>query len=162
QSVRATGAEVIMKSILRSALIGALLCGLARPALLSPASAKEPVEQFLEKLREREFFDAAEWYLESLKTNPNIDAETKQIIPYEQARVIVEISKSERVTAERLKKLDAAKLLFSDFLKNNPSHSYAGLARLQLGNLLVERAKAFVSQAEREKKADEKKKILTA
>src|SRR5262249_21803640 len=95
-----------------------------------------------------------------LKTNPNIDAEAKQLIPYEQARVIVEMSKNERVTSERLKKLDAAKQLFADFLKSNATHSYANLARVQLGNLLIERAKAFVAQAEREKKPEEKKKIL--
>src|SRR2546421_149165 len=85
-----SGAEVIMKSILRTALVTALLCVLTGPAVLSPALAKEPVQQFLEKLRERELFDAAEWYLESLKTNPHIDAETKQLLPYEHAQIIVE------------------------------------------------------------------------
>ncbi len=145
-----------MKAIVRWTLVAAALV-----VLPSRASAGEPAEKFLEKLRERELFDVAQWYLESLKTNPNVDAETKKTIPFEQARILVKMSETDRGTSERLKKLASAKALFDEFLKANPTHSFAGLAQVQLGNLMVERGRAWVSQAEREKKPDDKKKLLT-
>jgi hypothetical protein len=144
-----------MKSILRWTLVAAAL------VVVSPwAWAGEPVEAFLEKLRQRKLFDAAEWYLEGLKTNPNIDAETRELIPYEQARVIIENSATIAATEERLKRLDAAKQLFGEFLKATPNHPNVGLARVELGNVLVQRGAAFSAKAEQEKKPDEKKKIL--
>jgi hypothetical protein len=144
-----------MKAMLRGVLIV-----LALLALGSRLAAKEPVDDYLAKLRERGLLDVAEWYLESLKNNPHVDAETKKTIPYEQARIIVKISETERVTAARLKKLEEARALFDEFVKNNPTHSFAGAARVQLGNLMVQRGRALVAQAEREKKPDDKKKLI--
>ncbi len=144
-----------MKAMLRAALLASALV-----AMGIGVSAKEPVDQFLTKLREKGLFDVAQMYLEGLKTNPHVDAATKLTIPFEQARIIVKESETERETSKRLKQLDSARALFDEFLKTNATHSFAGTARVQLGNVMVERARAWVAQAEREKKPEDKKKLI--
>ena len=95
-------------------LLGLALCTGA--VWTSGIGAKEPVQQFLDGLRKRGYFDTAQKYLESLRTNPLVDAATKELIPYEQGQIVVEISKKERVTKELLNLLYQSRGWFNEFL----------------------------------------------
>ncbi len=70
--------------------------------------AKEPVMDFLEGLRQRQYYDMAEEYLESLRTKSSVSEEIRQIIPYEQGRTLVDSSRNIRDMPLRLKELDRA------------------------------------------------------
>lgn len=122
--------------------------------------AKEPVLDFLEGLRQRQYFDIADQYLESLRTNSNISADIRQIIPYEQGRTLVDASREIRDMPLRLKALDRATEKFQEFLQASPDHALAAGANTQLGNVLFERGRALVEQANKPSKVAEKDQLL--
>ncbi len=110
-------------------------------------SAAEPVTPFLEGLRGRGLFDIANMYLEDLRSNPAIPAETKQLIPYEQGRTLVDSSKTQRDINTRLKELGQARAMFQEFITKNSQHVLLGSAQLQLGNVMVEEARAYLEKS---------------
>lgn len=124
------------------------------------ASAREPVMDFLEGLRRRQYYDIADQYLESLRTNSRIPEETRQLIPYEQGRTLVDSSRNIRDMPLRLKELDRATSKFQEFLKESPEHKLAASANTQLGNVLFERGRAVTEQAAKPSKATEKEQLL--
>jgi hypothetical protein len=134
----------------------AMLAWTCAPAALG----KEPVQEFLEGLRQRKYFDTAEEYLETLRNNPNIEAEIKALIPYEQGRILIDSSKTNRDIAARLTALDGARDRFKEFLDKNPQHAMAGEARLQLGQVLVERGKTALELSKKPGDAARKKELL--
>lgn len=134
---------------------GLVLCG------VSTARAAEPVQEFLDALRQRQMFDIASDYLEGLRTDPTIDAETKAVIPYEQARLIVDDSSNQRDAAVRMKELEDARAKFEEFLQANAEHAMAGMARLQLGNVLVQRGRTLVEKSRLSSQAANKPQLLT-
>jgi hypothetical protein len=144
------------------ALAWLLLAGVALSGIAwaRPLPAAEPVEEFLSALRARKYFDTAREYLQSLPSNPNVSDEIKALVPYELGRILVDDSKDERVTSERLKQLDQAAVYFNEFLTKNPTHDSAGMARIQLGSVLVERARSTVDLANRPGSAAKKNDLL--
>lgn len=125
-----------------------------------PAQAKEPVIRFMEGLQRREMYDAAVLYLESLRTNPNLDPDFKALLPYLEGSNLLESAKRIRDVPVRFKQLDRAREKFREFLKNSPKHPKAGLANSSLGNVLVERANAKVFEAEQAKNKDRRPALL--
>ena len=122
--------------------------------------AKEPVLDFLDGLRQRNYYDIADQYLESLRNNSSIPEDVRQIIPYEQGRTLVDSSREIRDMPLRLKELDRATAKFQEFLKASPNHALAASANTQLGNVLFERGRAIVEQANKPSKVAEKDQLL--
>jgi hypothetical protein len=126
----------------------------------SVATAREPVEEFLEGLRQRQYYDIAEEYLESLRTNSDVPEEVRQRIPYEQGRILVDSSRTIRDMPLRMKTLDRAATRFQEFIKAASEHPLAAGANTQLGNVLVERGRALLEQSKKPSKAAEKDQLL--
>jgi len=131
-------------------------------AFSSASFAIEPAKEFLEGLRERQYFDTALEYLDSAKDNPRVAPGFKLTIPYEKGLTLIQFSRVTRDVKEREEKLDEAGELLEDFSEKQRVHPYAPLAKQQLGNLLVERAKINLQRAEGKNLTSEEKDALIA
>lgn len=116
----------------------------------APAVAEEPVQRFLEALRNQGYHDVVEDYLRGLQHSAYISAEVKATIPYELAKTILENAESIRNLQLRMKELDRAAAAFQEFLDQNASHPLAGSARIDLGEVLVRRGRTLLLMAERD------------
>ncbi len=124
-----------------------------------PAPAQEPVSEFLQALRTKGYYDAAEWYLSSLQDKTYVPAEVKQTIPYELGLTALSAAGQVRNLKQRMEILDRAADYFRTFIKQAPQHPLAPDAKLQLGNVEVSRAEGVLFQAERSDDPEEKKKL---
>ena len=113
------------------------------------AGAKEPYQEFLNALRERQMYDIALYYLESMRTSPLVSDEDKEVMPYEEAVTLVGAARVERETVSRNKLLDRARDKFQQFIDTKADHPMALVARRELGQVLVERGKGLLSSAAR-------------
>ena len=141
-------------------LAAALLATAALVFTGTPASAREPVENFLDNLRRLDMHDVAVLYLESLYNKPNLDPKLREILPYEEGVSLIAGSRSNRDITLRMKQLDDAAAKFQDFVKKNPKHSLVAMANTQLGNVLVERAKVEFEKSKRPVNVDKKDELL--
>jgi tetratricopeptide (TPR) repeat protein len=123
-------------------------------ALASPVSAAEPAREFLDKLREKGYFDTALEYLDSVQNIPAM----KETLEYEKGTTLIEASRITRDAAIRAKQLDEAQANLNKFLKDKPTHALASSAQKQIGNLLVERARVIVERAKKKNDPAEFKK----
>ncbi len=128
---------------------------LAVCATALPASAAEPAREFLDKLRERGYYDTALDYLDQVETLPNIPQDLKAALPYEKGTTLIDASRSTRDAAIRAKQLNDAQAHLEGFIKNQPSHTLAFSAQKQVGNLMVERARIVVERAKKTNSATE-------
>ncbi len=138
-----------------SALVVMLLVG-----SVSPVSAAEPIERFLDRLREREMHDAALMYIDSLRSRQDVSAEIKQTLPYEEGRTLVEQSLTFSDAKRQLDTLDAAAAKFQAFLKDNPNHDRVPATGRQLGRILRIRADRLIDQARRPVNAAQSEQML--
>lgn len=148
-----------MKALLRSALIGCVALG-AIGLLPASAKAEEPYANFLKQLRLDEMHDVAIAYLESLKDRQDLDPEIKTMLTFEEGLSYLASSRSKKDPKQRFALLDKATEKFDEFIKNNPSHPRVPSANAQLGEVLVERAKFLVLQADSPRKEDERPELL--
>ncbi len=105
-----------------------LLMGLiqfATPALLN---AKEPYLEFVQGLRERQYFDSAMLYLDSLKSRENVPDEIKQIIPFEKAVTLLRSSQFSQNPDAQAELLDQAQAYLEQFIKKSPKHELVASA----------------------------------
>ncbi|HTN77651.1 MAG TPA: hypothetical protein VL096_20480, partial [Pirellulaceae bacterium] len=124
------------------------------------ATAAEPATEFLEKLRERGYYDTALDYLDVLATSPAAPVQMKQTLDYERGSTLIEASRATRDAAIREKQLNEAEASLKKFLaaiQSDKSNKLLAAAEKQLGNVLVERARMIV---ERSKKASDPTALL--
>jgi tetratricopeptide (TPR) repeat protein len=143
----------------RSCLLACgLLLALGGGSLLPAA---EPAREFLEKLRERGYFDTALEYLDVIAKSPNVPAAMKETLDYEKGTTLVDASRATRDAAIRAKQLDEAQTLLTRFMTERAKHALAPNAQRQIGNLMVERAR-IIRDAAKKKNNDpaEMKKAL--
>lgn len=134
-----------------------LAASLLLPAALTPrASAKEQLREFVEGLRQRQLHDVALDYLAAMQESSLVDDETKQVIPYEQGRTLVDMARVLRDFQQRSQRLDEATRHFEQFVNGYPDHPLAGAANIELGNVEVERGRAKLELASRPSRAKEK------
>src|SRR5947208_16571774 len=119
--------------------------------LLLPSGmpAEEPAQQFLEALRERNYYDVALDYLAAAEKNPLIPASFKETILYEKGTTLVQGARFQRDSALREQQLDEAQKTLQQFVTAQPNHLYAAAARSQLGNVIVERARSRVEKGKK-------------
>lgn len=147
-------------SVGRRRILGIGLAVAVAAVCRAPAAAAEPFEAFLEGLRRRQMYDMAQTYLDSMQSSNRIPAELKKTIPYEQARTLIEESRTLRDTGLRMKRLDEAKGKFEAFIQANPEHPLAGTARTQLGNILLERGRTQLELSKRPSQAARKEQLV--
>jgi hypothetical protein len=112
-------------------------------------SAAEPAQKFLQGLRERGYYDTAVDYLERMKTSRLAPIELKEVLLYELGTTLIEASRAQRDVAIRERQLDEARNALQRFVGQHPDHALVASANSQLGNLIVERARIKVEQANR-------------
>jgi len=134
-------------------LTTALLCA-------TVAQATEDSRQFIDALRERGHYEIALEQLAKLKSNPKTPEEYKRRIPYEEGVTLVMASTAERDPAQKAKLLDAARDKLDEFIKTASDPMLAATAEGQLGNVLVERARAIVARVAQPKNAAQKETLL--
>ncbi len=115
--------------------------------LTSRLSAAEPYLEFVEGLREREYYDTAMDYLEWAETRPDLPPEVKEIIPFEKATTLIQLSKVQRNPETANATLSRAQAFLEQFLKASPNHPKAAKANSDAANVLVGKGKVAVMQA---------------
>lgn len=132
----------------RWAVAGSFLAGM----VLLPAAqvlAVEPAAAFLEGLRNKGYYDVAIDYLDAAAKNPSVPVDFKQTLLYERGVTLVEGAKANRDTALREKQLDEGQSTLEKFIAANPQSLLIISARNQLGNVVVERARARMKKSEK-------------
>ncbi|MEX2113886.1 MAG: hypothetical protein WD845_11920 [Pirellulales bacterium] len=117
--------------------------------LVASAAAVEPVDEFLAALRQRQWFDQANAYLDALESNSQLDEAIRQRIPFERGVTTLQAATAQRDPAKRDAELTRAGQWFAEFSSQFPEHPLAGTAKVQLGVLQIERARAAVATAAR-------------
>ena len=128
--------------------------------LTTPLTAEEPARQFLEALREQGLFELANEYLQRVERSPATPQEFRDTILFEQGLTLMAVSRSESDFDTRQQRLDEAQKKFREFLTAQKNHDFAPKAKSQLANVLVERARVKIAEAERPKNAAQKPALL--
>src|SRR5262245_27653569 len=116
-------------------------------ALIAPALAADDWQKFLEALRQRHYFDTAQEYLERRAADPNVSAEFKRSVPYEQALILIESGAGARDPQVRDRQLDQAQAKLKEFIASEKDPQLSAQARDRLGNLLRYRAADLMARA---------------
>lgn len=128
-------------------------CAIFMPATcllvcLSAASGEEPVQQFLDALRQRGYLDTALEYIAEQEQNLRLSEELRQSLGFERAMTLLEMSRKARTSNSKTKALADAQAALEKFAREFPRHTLAARANAELGNILFERARAAVWQSE--------------
>jgi len=126
----------------------------------SPSYGAEPAREFLEALREQGLFDLARDYLERMEKSPLAPPEFRETVLFEQGLTLMAVSRKETSFDRRQELLDEAQQKFREFLTAHKNHDFAPKAKSQLANVLVERARVKVAEAERAKNKADKPALL--
>ena len=112
--------------------------------------AEEPTELFLAALRDRGHYDIALKYLDRMSTSPLAPPAFKEEIDYRRGMLLVAAARGNKNPSMRQMYLDQAEQALSRFLSSHAEHPLAALARSQLGNIIVERARGLMSKAKQD------------
>lgn len=112
--------------------------------------AEEPIEQFLSALQAKGYFDVAIDYIDRMADSTLAPNSFKQEVGYRRGMVLVNSARATRNSATRRANLDRAQKELEQFINQHPDHPSAAMARVQMGNILVERARELVQQADQE------------
>ncbi len=107
----------------------------------------EPMREFLEGLRARQYFDWAMLYLDQLQERSDLSADLKAIIPYERAMTLAESAKHSVSPETQQRQLDQALGFLEQFTKESPQHSLAATANSTRAGLLLSKARVDILQA---------------
>lgn len=121
-----------------------LLCAIG--ALIAPAHAIEPSEEFLRGLQERGLHELALDYLDQMKTSGAVADGFRDKIPYHRGLVLVSQSRQVADSAARKKLLDRARIELEQFAESNPENVQGAEANLELGSLQMAQGQQLMSQ----------------
>lgn len=124
--------------------------------------AAEQAQEFLDRLRERNYYDVALDYLEWLAGSPLCPKAMKDTLDYEMGVTLIGASRFAGTIAKREQCLDQARQRLEKFIKEHPKHALAGTAGTQCANVMVERGRIKAELAAAPNKAAEEKKRLHA
>ena len=109
--------------------------------------AAEPMREFLDGLRARQYFDWAILYLDQLQERSDLPADLKAIIPYERAVTLSESAKHSVSPETQQRQLDQALGFLEQFTKESPKHPLAATANSTRAGLLLSKARVDIMQA---------------
>jgi len=112
------------------------------------ARAEEPILEFVEGLRERQYFDTALEYLEVAPQRADLSPEIRDVIDLERAKTLQAMGAASRVPEDRDVFLQQAKEALQKFTSAHSNHPQAAFANSMLGELLLERARTLIWQME--------------
>lgn len=111
------------------------------------AVAAEPMREFLDGLRQRQYFDWALLYLEQLQDKPDLPAELRVLIPYERAMTLSESARHSVSPETQQRQLDQALGFLEQFTRESPQHPLAATANSTRAGILLNKARVDVLQA---------------
>jgi hypothetical protein len=126
------------------------------------ASAEERFLDFVQGLRERDYFDLALLYLDRLQARPDVPDEVKQVIDYERAVTLLDGVKAERSPDKQSAQLDQARGYLEQFLKAHNDHPLAATASSELANVYLGKARVEIIKARNPANSAEKPKFQQA
>ncbi len=112
-------------------------------------TAGEPVREFLEALREANYYDVAIDYIDQMANSPLAPVAVKESLAYERGVTLMQGARFQKDFSLREKQLDSAQQAFDQFVTNQPNHPMAFAAKSELGNLLVERGNLKMERVKR-------------
>lgn len=133
---------------MRHGVSGMVRAGLLWVCLCAIAQAAEPVQLFVQGLRDRGYFDIALQYLDHLEQKSSIGQETRDLIPYERAQTLLASARDQNSADSQRQQLDAAEAAFQQFSKATPNHPLAAQANTWRGRILFEKARVEIFEAE--------------
>lgn len=122
--------------------------------------AEEPAEAFVTALTENGYFDVALEYLEGAATDPLVDKEYRQRIPFEKAEVLILSIPAEQNAVRREEKLNAADRLLAQYSQklDDPDQR---LRVIEIGaNIKIKRAESYIAQSANPRLVDSERKAL--
>ena len=112
------------------------------------AMAVEPYVEFIQGLRNRKYYDYTLHYLDSLKDDPAVPMEVKQLIPFEKATTYLLMARGGIVNPEvQGRHLEQALSSLDEFTKASPNHPKAGEANSERARILLGQARVEVWQS---------------
>lgn len=110
--------------------------------------AAEPLQAFVEGLRDRGYYDVALTYLDEQEQRGHLPSDLKELLPYERAQTLLASARDlNNVDAQR-QQLDAAEAAFQQFTKASPNHPLTALANTWRGRILFEKARVEIFESE--------------
>ena len=123
----------------------AWLVPLALPA--SSARAEEPYLDFVQGLRDQQYYDYAILYLDQIEARSNVPVEIKQVIPYQKAMILLDGSKRARTPEKQTEQLVQALAFLEQFVKDSPNHSNAADANSDRAQILLGMGQVEIMQS---------------
>lgn len=115
--------------------------------LAASAPAAERYLEFVQKLRDRKYFDEATAYLEELAADPNVPADVREVLDFERAVTLQQSAQTIVNPKARTEQLAAAEEAMKKFVAEHPQHPLAGQASLAQAELLLSKAKDVIARA---------------
>lgn len=124
-----------------------------------PARASEPMEAFLQGLRQRGYYDTAEEYLNRLAEDPSTPADVKRVLSYHRAVVLTDAAYNKRNGDEQQRFFDLAVRELDSFVSKNPGHPLLGDAEMRRGKIYIGKTEAYILQIRSAKSAPDLRKL---
>ena len=136
-------------------LIASIVLGVA---LTSGASARgeERYLDFIGGLRDRQFFDTAIEYIDSVSQRSDLPAEVREVLDLERGMTLQQKGAASRIPEDREQALSEAETSLRKFIGEHGQHAQAALANSMLGELLFERARSLMWKALETEEASKK------
>ena len=116
--------------------------------LANAGQAAEPVQAFVEGLRDRGYYDTALAYIDEMERQGKLPLELKELLPYERAQTLLASARDLNNVDDQRQQLDAAQAAFQQFAKNSPTHPLAAMANTWRGRILFEKARVEIFEAD--------------
>lgn len=120
------------------------------------ATADEPIAEFLDGLRAQKYFDTALEHIDELKKRTDIPKEVADTLELERGITYREMGTASRIPEDREQALGQAELALKAFTSAHPNHPRSAFANFELGQLLLERARSLLWDAESPSNAERK------
>src|SRR5262245_33525273 len=105
------------------------------------AYAAEPVQEFLDGLRQRQYFDWAMLYLEQVQDQPDLSQDIRAILPYQRAMTLSESARHSVSPETQQRQLDQALEFLEQFTRESPKHPLAATANSARANIQLNKAR---------------------
>ncbi len=112
------------------------------------ATAAEPYLEFARALRQRQYYDLAETYLQQIEQDESTPDDVRALIPYEKGLTLLASSRLLRSPQARSRQLDEAQALFERFANDSPNHPLLGQANTERARILLNKARVETWQAD--------------
>lgn len=118
--------------------------------------AEERFIDFIGGLRERQFFDTAIEYIDSISQRSDLPAEVREVLDLERGMTLQQKGAASRIPEDREQALSEAETSLRKFIGEHGQHAQAALANSMLGELLFERARSLIWKASELDEANKK------